>query len=773
MMSDNQVKLSHFVKNLFLNEDEIHRQEYIDYIYYLISQTDIFNIDLQELNNIDYDIDEIKENYQKVPVINFNHSNCKISDLTVTAYLDSVVQIHQKEYNNQISQLALIFAIINIKIAIVLISIRKKESKTTDKNLIEHRNTIKSLFNRFRIAQKLIKSPEMSNHEDYKWFWNTLKSITSKENITLEFFLEQLKQVQNNEDLEISKKKLLDDIRISYQYFIDLKPKILKGSTAQKLYRLEKYDLDYATDVQCVMEYESHAKPKLELERIHDENKNQSFTFDSQKISALSTESVTVQNYVSNVAVQHIQRLQHIHQCSRLYPDQQSLKALFDECYNDFSTSAPDSQQRKTLAILLLSMLTQVDPEEWLNLQYGRKTPKIGMKRAIQLKNKRQKIIYEKNQFWLSTEFQIFQNDSFEYPHGLLNQTNCFLLPLVKDFIIVFGQEPQIDKSDLYANLSEYRKKLKIPRLSLQRLKSLLHFQLYQQTGNKQIADILLGIDSNHSSSLSYCHHAKPLLHQRYLETLSALSSKLVKILHIAEVDMNFGSRKAPVQQQVIKVFAILRQDVIRACEENKDYLEIFNLYSIWLWHILLLFTAARPVGEFPGFLKHFDLDHNLLWISDKEIAGRQGDGRIIPLCPFIVEQIQYYLVFLKNFQKIYGMRNHELHRHIQKILNNEMTLLTVWSEKEFVALSPKHIYQFVPVLKKLGDNWLRHTTRAYLTNKLDETLILALFGHELSQQEFAHPYSSLSLCDYKTDVMTSLEKMKEYFEIIGIKIYA
>ena len=68
------------------------------------------------------------------------------------------------------------------------------------------------------------------------------------------------------------------------------------------------------------------------------------------------------------------------------------------------------------------------------------------------------------------------------------------------------------------------------------------------------------------------------------------------------------------------------------------------------MWHILLLFTAARPVAEFPGFLKSFNLKRQILMVSDKETGGRNGFGRLIPLCSFLVEEIKKFLKFLEYF---------------------------------------------------------------------------------------------------------------------------
>lgn len=75
---------------------------------------------------------------------------------------------------------------------------------------------------------------------------------------------------------------------------------------------------------------------------------------------------------------------------------------------------------------------------------------------------------------------------------------------------------------------------------------------------------------------------------------------------------------------------------------------------------------------------------------------------------------------------------------------------------------------QFTEGMQLEQANWLRHTTRAYLTDRVEEPLILALFGHERNQQELGNRYSSLALNNYRTLAKT-LDEMKEFFKIDGM----
>lgn len=171
---------------------------------------------------------------------------------------------------------------------------------------------------------------------------------------------------------------------------------------------------------------------------------------------------------------------------------------------------------------------------------------------------------------------------------------------------------------------------------------------------------------------------------------------------------------------------------------------------------------------EFPGLLKDFDLDQGWLWVSDKEIHGRHEDGRLLPLCSFLQQQLKYYLNDLNNHRAGLALEIDDAALHIGDILESRKPLLGVFIEQQWQALSPALVAQFTEGMQLEQANWLRHTTRAFLTDRVDETLILALFGHEKHQQEIGNEYSSLALNSYKT-LEKSLDEMQAFFQIDGM----
>lgn len=157
--------------------------------------------------------------------------------------------------------------------------------------------------------------------------------------------------------------------------------------------------------------------------------------------------------------------------------------------------------------------------------------------------------------------------------------------------------------------------------------------------------------------------------------------------------------------------------------------------------------------------------------VSDKEVGGRNGFGRLIPLCPFLVEEIKKFLNFLEYFSIQIIMSHSHLADLLQQIKTSQLPLLGIIKNNEWISLSPSIVKNFHPELCLDHANWHRHTARAFLTHKITEPEILALFGHELMQQEAAHPFSSLSLSQF-SKIADVLEQMKDQFKISGIEVH-
>ena len=640
------------------------------------------------------------------------------------------------------------WAVNNLHAACILKSIPNKGEK-------DHQNTIIKVLDRFRLANEAYAISQQGKQlnryqQEYLWLWEQLPS----DEIPLVQFVKNLRELENDTKLNRFQYLLLLDIRRFYDYVLALKPK--KNYSAPPKQINEPHYLDEYDAILChLQDIPKKKNPALFYEKSQDEQLDLQYSINTAQVSPLATQSSFLQHKISQLTQQHIIRQQHNFSCSKHYPDFNSLSLLVEHCYQVY-LSHPE--KNKAYLFILLSFLSGVPVEQWLYLQ---------SKQRYAL-NKRQKIILENDQYFLRSKFTLFENADFEYKNQLLNQVTYFDLPLIEELVDGLKQAPIVSKEQVNQALKKCREELFIPSLSTKKISVLLHHCIYRHTNNEQLADILTGIDANRSVSISYCSYPVYRLQQNYQSTVEQLSRDLAKKIHLtSDPELRFGSCKAPKPATVTAIFAYLQHQIIQA-RHSSQMLEMFNHYNIWLWHILLLFTAARPVNGFPGFLKNFDLKQQWLWVSDKEIHSRTNDGRLIPLCDFAVQEVRQFIGYLKEFKQLHP----EHQSHIQEILSSKKPLLNVYQQGEWQELSPRLISSFTHVMELNHANWLRHTARAYLTSKVDEQFILALMGHEQNQQEMGQKFSSLSLQQYRT-IATHLNEMQNFYSIDGMYEYA
>ena len=740
------VSIKRTIEKLF-GDEQFERAQHINFVIELLSSQQTDNsLDGLNLNCFDIDV-EFQSNLPKPSVISFN-KKVKISDLPITSYINSISQLsesqtHAKNWN-----------ILVLKAAIYLIALPELKPDLFKQAHAEHVNTVKRLFQRFRTANKnLDTEKKYHNTEEYKRLWNVyLKDLT----LSLEQFIQHLITLDTDELPEFDR-NLLNDIRITFNYVLKNKAKIARASTDTQL---QHQFLDEEQFIEESIEIKKGATSKaLSIEMLIDKPLHRQIVVNPTHVTPLAAHSETSQNYVLPLVAKHIQRKEHLLTSSSFFPNPSSVNHLLKRLHVDYS-----EHQNKSALILMLAFLTGNSVNEWLYIQ---------SKRAKSLNN-RQKLIHKNDQFFLSSKFNVFENRDFEYSTSLLNQTIYLDIPIPNLFIEDLRKMDSVSFDDIQQYLRKLRQELLIPKLSVVKVSSLLHHTVLAKTGNKQLADLITGIDANQSSSISYCHQNIPRLHAQYVDILKSLCADIASTYESCvpsppDSIIHFGSRKAPKPQIITEIFAVLKFNIFSQAED--DLIAIYNHYNIWMWHILLLFTAARPVAEFPGFLKSFNLKRQILMVSDKETGGRNGFGRLIPLCSFLVEEIKKFLKFLEYFSIQIMMSHPALSDAIQQIEASKLPLLGIIQDDEWKPLSHSTVKNFHPELGLAHENWHRHTARAFLTHKFSEPEILALFGHELMQQEAAHPFSSLSLSQF-SKIADVLEQMKTYFKITGVEAH-
>lgn len=739
-----QVSLKRTLEKLF-GDEQLNREEHIQYIADVLASqpTDQY---LQGLNLDLFSFDLETNSVTARPTALVSSRKNTVSATPVTWYVNSIAQLTESEEN------AFVWNILIIKAAIYLIALPELRPEIFKEDHSEHFNTVKRIFQRFRMANKVLNSDkEYQTSREYMLLWEKhLKDPT----LSLAEFVQYLSSLNNTELSNDFEKHLLDNLRITFTYVLNNKAKIAKASINTQLQH------EFLDENQLIVESSEIIKGQkskaFNIEQQLDEQDERQIYVDPLNVTPLAAYSESVQSYVLPLVAKHIQRKEHLLPYSNLFPNTTSVSALLNQLYDDYT----QNKNAKVPLILMLSFLTGNKIQEWLYLQNKR----------IKALNSRQKIIQNNGQYFLRTKFSIFENKDFAYPEGLLNQTIYLDIPIPHSFIDYLRNGEQVNEDELNKYLKQLRAKLYIPKLSLIKINSLLHQTILQRTGNKQLADLLTGIDANKSSSISYCHQNTQILQTKYISILKELCESLSnEYQYIRYVSTkNFGSRKAPTPRVIKDIFAILKFKIFSQKED--DWIAIFNHYNIWMWHFLLLFTAARPVAEFPGFLKNFNLKRRIVMVSDKEVGGRQGNGRLIPLAQCVVQELQKFISFLHFFQTQMSPIQPEIPQYIQKILESELPLLNIIQDGQWQPLRSSIVKNFHPEFGLEHANWHRHMARAFLSNKISEPEILALFGHEPMQQEAAHPYSSLSISQYSS-IAHVLEQMKDHFNITGIEL--
>ncbi len=605
-----RVSLKQTLEKLF-GDEQLQRTKHIQYVAdLLISYPTDQCLEGLNLDLLDFDLETSSVVARPAALVSSRKHTVRATP--VTWYVNSIAQLAKSEEN------ALIWNILVLKAAVYLIALPDIQPELFKDDHTEHFNTVKRLFQRFRTANRVLSSEkEYQNTPEYRLLWEKYLKDPS---LSLVEFIRYLNEVIDEErDKESSNdfmQNLLKVIRITFNYVLENKAKIAKESIETQLQH------EFLDEDQLIVESSEIKKGQkskaLNIEKQLDDQDTRQILVDPTIVTPLAEYSESSQSYVLPLVAKHIQRKEHLLPYSSLFPNITSISALLTELYKNYIVEIEEdskdkdkeTKKKKASLILMLSFLTGNKIQEWLRLQ---------SKRAKNL-NARQQIKQSNGQYFLRSKFSIFENKDFAYPDGLLNQTVHLDIPIPNSFIASLRDGNTVTEEDLQQHLKQLRAKFYIPKLSLIRISSLLHQTILQRTGNKQLADLLTGIDANKSSSTSYCHQNILTLQTEYVSILKELCESLSDDYQNIEyaAEKNFGSRKAPTSNVIQNIFATLKFRIISQKED--DWIAIFNHYNLWMWHFLLLFTAARPVAEFPGFLKSFNLKRKICMVSDNEI---------------------------------------------------------------------------------------------------------------------------------------------------------
>lgn len=406
---------------------------------------------------------------------------------------------------------------------------------------------------------------------------------------------------------------------------------------------------------------------------------------------------------------------------------------LFEEL-----SSSHDRDKKRAVSYLLLSMFTGRSVVQLSEDVTGNNKQYINLNRRNN--SYHLNIILDITPLRLRTQGiqKVLANRLLECDISLPEQLGTFL-----------AYKGNINKEILYEVINETRGALKLPYLSLARIEKGLYSILIHHVSNSQVASIITGRNERKRADIWYSSNSVDNIRADYQQAIKLLSQKTTYSNDYLSpvsntIDYKIGSQNCPDYTIVSDFINLLCQKV----DATTDYIEKFNAYSIWLWHVSLLLTSVRAVEGAPGYLDQFNFGVGLIWISDKEERATASSQRYVPLCQFLSEAINRYIDFLKSFASRFCRLDMRIKWWVDEVMDYERPLINLFNKKgELEAIRPALVRNEIHENFKFKEDWTRHVGQRYLHEQnINESMILSVFGHEMMGQESWRKNSSISI---------------------------
>mgnify|MGYP003645664336 CR=1 FL=1 len=417
----------------------------------------------------------------------------------------------------------------------------------------------------------------------------------------------------------------------------------------------------------------------------------------------------------------------------------QNIFAYLWQLFKELSSSH-DRDKKRAVSYLLLSMFTGRSVVQLSEDVTGNNKQYINLNRRNN--SYHLNIILDITPLRLRTQGiqKVLANRLLECDISLPEQLGTFL-----------AYKGNINKEILYEVINETRDALKLPYLSLARIEKGLYSILIHHVSNSQVASIITGRNERKRADIWYSSNSVDNIRADYQQAIKLLSQKTTysnDYLNLASntIDYKIGSQNCPDYTIVSDFINLLCQKV----DVTTDYIEKFNAYSIWLWHVSLLLTSVRAVEGAPGYLDQFNFGVGLIWISDKEERATASSQRYVPLCQFLSEAINRYIDFLKSFASRFCRLDMRIKWWVDEVMDYERPLINLFNKKgELEAIRPALVRNEIHENFKFKEDWTRHVGQRYLHEQnINESMILSVFGHEMMGQESWRKNSSISIGD-------------------------
>ena len=619
-------------------------------------------------------------------------------------------------------------------------------------NSKEHTATVANLCRRFRLA---------STKKEYYWLYNFLPSLP----IELEELVKFLKntETENGELFDKSKESLektemgqLAEIRVIYTY-------TYTQSERQKRNRQSNPNTpkQSQTDVKKTLRisldgektYQTHfergvAKQPPEdktIEKVEDHN----FEFNSLEQCSITAQINNLKNKILHQNKNELMSKPN----PRVFdlPTAQYIMQILLE-------QAENSPIHTLLLFSALSLTHYKDlPVFQKNLRVSTKNKEVSLKP--------QKCFFKQS-------FEVSKFKDFVLRKHRLNTVNSFTIPLPQYYLENLSQLKKMDGVEIDSKIQEYLQKINKGltfQLTTQNLPRLISDITLNELGYELESKLLAGENVNNYTPCHYFSIKITDILDVYIQTLALVCPQLDnKYIEEFKSPITFGSQQVPDIPFVQSFFYQLDHQV----RNNPNPFQTLNHYSIWLWHICMLTTSARPSESYPPNLDYIDLHNQLMAVADKEQRYSGTIGRYLPFNNFLHDEIQHYLKYLKHFLHLTkAYLSQEQVQAIQEVFDGERLLLLFYDSKGYVRnLELSDIQKYCTEIA-LQRNWTRHFARYFFAQYCNEDLIKGIFGHDEAMQELFDRYSGFETTDYD-QIRAAQDKLIEILELKSMSTF-
>ena len=616
----------------------------------------------------------------------------------------------------------------------------------------EHAATVANLCRRFRLASTI---------EQYYWLYNFLPSLP----IELDDLVKFLKntETENGELFDKSKESLektemgqLAEIRVIYTYAHtqserqkrnrQSNPNIPKPSQTDVKKTL-RISLDGEKTYQTHFERGVAKQPPEDktIEKVEDHN----FEFNSLEQCSITAQINNLKNKILHQNKNELMSKPNP-RVFDLPTAQYIMQILLEQAENS-----------PIHTLLLFSVLS---------LTHYKDLPVFQKNLRVSTKNK--EVSLQPQKCFFKQSFEVSKFKDFVLRKHRLNTVNSFTIPLPQYYLENLSQLKKMDGVEIDSKIQEYLQKINKGltfQLTTQNLPRLISDITLNELGYELESKLLAGENVNNYTPCHYFSIKITDILDVYIQTLALVCPQLDnKYIEEFKSPITFGSQQVPDLPFVQSFFYQLDHQV----RNNPNPFQTLNHYSIWLWHICMLTTSARPSESFPPNLDYIDLDNQLMAVADKEQRYSGTIGRYLPFNNFLHDEIQHYLKYLKHFLHLTkAYLSQEQVQAIQEVFDGERLLLLFYDSKGYVRnLELSDIQKYCTEIA-LQRNWTRHFARYFFAQYCNEDLIKGIFGHDEAMQELFDRYSGFETTDYD-QIRAAQDKLIEILELKSMSTF-